>query len=436
MRVILLLAGRSRRFWPLADKALFPLCGKTLLEHQIDRLKEAGCTDILLVGGGHNLEAAKTIVPDLPIIEQENLDLGMQGALLSALPHCSGPVMVVSSNDVVESHAYRAVKDAASHVSGGAILARTVDRYFPGGYLTVEGERVTGIIEKPGEGREPSSLVNIVIHAHNDAATLLAALQSTHSDRDDGYEAALQTLLAQKEYVAVPYEGFWQPVKYPWHFLPLLARALQGLKEQTIHPSVKIHPTAVVEGPVVLEEGVKVLAHATIVGPATLGKRSVIATGSLVRQSSIGSDCVVGYATEVKGSVLSDHVWTHMTYLGDSVIGSNVAFGAGTVTGNYRLDEGEIVSHVEGKDIPTGLRKFGTVVGSDSRVGIHVTINPGVKIGSGTFVSSAAVLQDDIPDKSFVTMKDGSVHVRLNRTTVARPEEKRDFLQKAFGKDR
>ena len=36
--------------------------------------------------------------------------------------------------------------------------------YFPGGYLTLEGGRVTSVVEKPGAGNEPSDLVNLVAH--------------------------------------------------------------------------------------------------------------------------------------------------------------------------------------------------------------------------------------------------------------------------------
>src|SRR3989344_8965640 len=85
VNTFLLLAGRSTRFWPLSEKTLFPVCGKTLLEHQVARLREGGVGNIILVGGEHNLEDARKIFPDLPTVKQENLKLGMRGAVLSAL---------------------------------------------------------------------------------------------------------------------------------------------------------------------------------------------------------------------------------------------------------------------------------------------------------------------------------------------------------------
>ena len=85
MKVLLLIAGRSKRFWPLREKPLFPLCGKTLLEHQVQRLNQAGLTDIVLIGGAHNLEEISGLYPDLPRIEQENLDF--RGIIFYCIMH-------------------------------------------------------------------------------------------------------------------------------------------------------------------------------------------------------------------------------------------------------------------------------------------------------------------------------------------------------------
>jgi len=419
MQTLLLVAGRSRRFWPLAEKSLVPIAGKTLLAHQIERLRAGGCRDIILVNGKHNLRETRRLFPGIRTIEQKDLEKGMQGALLSALPKIKGPVMIVGGNDVVEPEAYAALLKAASRKGvDGAILAQKVRRYFPGGYLTVQRGRVTDIVEKPGEGNEPSKLVNIVAHVHNEPASLLAELRRASSHRDDGYERALARVFKEKRYVAVPYTGIWQAVKYPWHLLNLLPLFLNEITAPRIAKSARIHETAVVEGNVVIEEGVRILPHAAVVGPCVIGRDSIVGNGALVRGSSVGERCVVGFGSEVKGSILMDDVWTHMTYIGDSVIGSNVSFGGGCVTGNFRLDEGEIASRVGGESVGTGLAKFGTVIGAHTRLGIQVGTNPGVKIGGGSFVAGGTFVTEDVPEKSFVAVKEGKVVVKKNRTEV------------------
>ncbi len=429
MKTLLLVAGQSTRFWPLKEKPLFPVRGKPLLSHIVERLEKAGCTDIIFIGGKHNMADVQTLYPSATIIEQEDLSLGMRGALLSALPHIGDEdFLVVSSNDLIESDGYHATIEVGKQKGqAGAILAQTVQRYFPGGYLSVTDNRITGIVEKPGEGNEPSNLVNIVCHYHRDASIVLEALKKVNTTRDDGYEQALATLFIDHSYAPVPYSGFWQPVKYPWHLLHALPIVLSSLTKQSIDSSAQVHPTAVIEGHVVIEEGVRVLPHATIVGPCFIGRHSIIGNNALVRGSSIGEHCVIGYNTEVKSSILHSHVWTHSTYIGDSVIGHNVSFGAGTVTGNLRLDEEEILSTIKEEKIGTSLTKFGTIIGDHCRLGIRVAINPGVKIGDGSFISSGALVEQDIPSDSFARMKGGELTIKENTTKAPIPAEREKY---------
>ncbi|MDD5739531.1 MAG: hypothetical protein PHO20_02075 [Candidatus Peribacteraceae bacterium] len=216
-------------------------------------------------------------------------------------------------------------------------------------------------------------------------------------------------------------------MKYPWHLIALLQHELKKIQKPSIHSTATVHPTAVIDGNVILEEGVRVLAHATIVGPCVVGKRSIVANNALVRGSSVGPDCVVGYSTEIKASILGNHVWTHMTYIGDSVIGSNVSFGGGSLTGNLRLDEQEISSMIGEEKVPTGLTKFGCIIGDGCRLGIRSILNPGIKIGQGTFVSSGVLVDKDIPEQSYVSMKGGEMTIRENRSAVPSPETRKEF---------
>ena len=412
------------------EKPLFPVCGKTLTEHQLDRLEQAGYKDVILVVSKHNKEAITELFPTYTIVEQKKLELGMLGAFLEALPLCgTDPVLLVSGNDFIDPSAFTDLqKEAAKKGVSGAILASKVQSYFPGGYLTVEGSRIIGIKEKPGAGNEPSDLVNIVAHLHNNAAVLLEALQTEAKASDDGYERVLDKLFQESDYRAVPYTGLWQAVKYPWHLLQLLPILLEEINKPQIHASAKIHPSAVVEGNVIIEAGVRILPHATVMGPAYIGKNCVIGNNALVRNSSIGQGSVVGYNSEVKGSVLAGPVWTHMTYLGDTVVGENVSFGGGTITGNLRLDEGEVASTSDEQLVPTGLTKMGAVIGSDCRFGIHVGTNPGVKVGAGSFIAGGTFISEDIPDGSFVRMKDGKQEIRPNKTSTPAMKTRQKYL--------
>ncbi len=426
MIAILIFAGKSKRFWPLAEKNFFPVYGTTLLQRQVAKLEEAGFQEIVLVGGKHNVKEARRLFPGKNILTQSEKESGMRGALLTALPRCKKePVLIVSTNDIIDGSAFRLLRtQGMKKREGGLILAKKVKTYFPGGYLKTKGKKILSIIEKPGAGKEPSNLVNIVAHVHADASVLLAALKQVKNDKDDGYEQALDRLCKDAPYEAMPYTGDWQAVKYPWHLLDLLEKLTPPTTKPVLPKSCSVHRTAVIEGAVILGDNVRVMAHATIVGPCTIGKNSIVANNALVRGSSIGENCVIGYNTEIARSILGDGVWTHSSYVGDSILASHVSLAAGTVTGNLRLDEEPIASVVQGVRIPTHRQKFGAILGERCRTGIHTCLLPGVKIGAGSFVSSGSVVATDIPDASFV--KDGTV--RENR--ISPKTDRKKFLQK------
>jgi UDP-N-acetylglucosamine diphosphorylase / glucose-1-phosphate thymidylyltransferase / UDP-N-acetylgalactosamine diphosphorylase / glucosamine-1-phosphate N-acetyltransferase / galactosamine-1-phosphate N-acetyltransferase len=418
MKVFLLLAGQSNRFWPLKEKPLFTLCGETVFEHQVAALRSVGFTDIHCIVSEMNIEELQSLHPELQYTKQQSELTGIWGALMSTLPQFDDqPIMVIGGNDLVDASLMQEVASKIPQYDG-AIAAKEVHSYFPGGYIEFSGDRLLHVVEKPGEGNEPSNLVNIIIHAHKSSHEFLHELKQVQDTSIDGHEVALAALFKRKHYTPVPYSGSWTPIKYPWHALNVVEHQLDLLQGVTIDPTANIHPSAVITGNVYIGKRVKVLPNSTITGPTYIDDDAVVGNGALVRSSSIGKRSVVGFGTEIARSCLGDDVWTHSNYIGDSIIGNNVSFGAGTVTGNLRLDESEIYSVVKGVKTATNRTKLGTVIGSNCRIGIQTSFAPGVKIGSNTFISSAVYVNRDIPEGSFVQMKHGEVQIKENHTPV------------------
>ncbi len=396
MKVILLAAGRSKRAKPIEDKNFLRFCGKYLIEHQLEALQSAGFKDILVMGGEHNLDRLRSVAEPFgsQVAEQKDLDAGMAGAVLDAAEFTGNDdIFIVSSNDVVDQKAYDLMFEASQNDADSYLLAYKVNEYFPGGYLRVDGEQIVGIEEKPGEGNEPSDMVNVVLHLHKNPAALFQALRNVSSDRDDRYEVALDRLMTERKFQAVPYDGYWQPVKFPWHVLDLMQHFLGGC-EVAIDPSAEIADTAVIRGQVTIAAGVKIFDNAVIQGPAYIGKNSVVANNALVRGSVIGEGCVIGFSTEVARSLLGDDCWFHTNYVGDTVMGNNVSFGAGAICANLRLDEKEIGE--------SGRNKLGPIFGDNIRIGVQTSIMPGVRIGSNTIITSGLTIAQDIEPSKFV----------------------------------
>ncbi|MBU2524453.1 NTP transferase domain-containing protein [Patescibacteria group bacterium] len=410
MKAILLGAGISRRIKPLADKNFLEFLGRPLIKLQVKRLMDAGFDQVIVVGGRHNLQKLEELFTQddhVQVIEQQDLSLGMAGAVLSCEPliMAGESIVVVSSNDVFSPDAFSKILKAKEHEkTDGALLGYKVSEYFPGGYLkTDDSGKIQSIVEKPEPGKEPSNLVNLVVHYHRDALGFINEIKNSKSENDDLYEVAIDNLIQNgASYYAVSYNDYWQPIKYPWHILKVWKHFMP---EKMISESSEVHESAVIKGEVIIEDGVKVFENAVISGPAYIGKNSIIANNALVRDSYIGSDCVIGFSTEIARSYLCKQVWTHKNYIGDSVIGQNVSFGSGAVTANLRLDEGDILINIDDQKISTGSNKFGAIIGDDVRIGINTSIMPGIKIGTNSVIGSGIVISGDVPDNKFVNGK-------------------------------
>ncbi|KKR09328.1 MAG: glucose-1-phosphate thymidylyltransferase, bifunctional UDP-N-acetylglucosamine pyrophosphorylase / Glucosamine-1-phosphate N-acetyltransferase [Candidatus Peregrinibacteria bacterium GW2011_GWE2_39_6] len=433
MKVILLAAGRSQRVKPIEDKNFLRFCGKYLIEHQIEAILKAGFKEFIVVAGKHNLLAIKNLLSILKkqhknsafaVALQKNLDQGMTGAVLAAKSKLKAneSIMIISTNDVVDSKAYQIILEASRNNNFDSyLLGKKVSSYFPGGYLKTNSKgEITQIIEKPGAGKEPSNLINLVVHLHKNTKALYSYLKNTKSSRDDHYEVALDQMIKDGIKIkAIPYDGYWQAIKYPWHIFEVAAYFFQKTLDQLspkkrLSSNTKIAKSVTIKGEVIIEDGVRIFENATIVGPAYLGKDSVVATNALVRESYLGKNCVIGYNTEVARSFLGDEVWTHSNYIGDSLIGNNVSFGAGSITGNLRFDEGNIAVEIKGEKINSQKNKLGIITGNNIRVGVNTSFMPGIKIGSNSLIGAGLTINQNIPENSFVSGKI-SLDIKENR---------------------
>jgi bifunctional UDP-N-acetylglucosamine pyrophosphorylase/glucosamine-1-phosphate N-acetyltransferase len=184
---------------------------------------------------------------------------------------------------------------------------------------------------------------------------------------------------------AVKYTGSWQAIKYPWDILSVMDY-FSGKISSDIAPSASIAPSATIEDNVIIAGGARIMENAVVRGPCYIGHNSIIGNDTLIRGGShIGDDCVVGHATEIKHSYIGDGCWFHQNYCGDSVVGYHCSFGAGTVTGNLRLDDRNITVMVGKEIVDTNTNKL-------------VSIMPGVRIGANSFVGPHLCLDNDLPE--------------------------------------
>jgi bifunctional UDP-N-acetylglucosamine pyrophosphorylase/glucosamine-1-phosphate N-acetyltransferase len=155
---------------------------------------------------------------------------------------------------------------------------------------------------------------------------------------------------------------------------------------------------AVLKGSVVVEQGATVRSGAYIEGPAYISKEAVVGPNCYIRPStSLGQGVKVGNAVEVKNSIIMDRSSIgHLSYVGDSVIGRKVNFGAGTITANLRHDDQPVETTVKGKRVSSGRRKLGAIIGDNVKTGIGTSIAPGVVLHQGARTGIGVIVDRDI----------------------------------------
>jgi NDP-sugar pyrophosphorylase family protein len=407
--VLVLAGGVSSRFWPLRDKLLLPFGPRSLLERHLNCLSQLDCDRIVIVtrpDAAEDVRALAANVPGQVRVAVQPEAKGMADALLCARSELEAfgesAVYVTQAHDVVEQRLHAEVLERWSHGGlMGLLGAVRVKEYFPGGYLTLEGDRVTSVVEKPGAGNEPSDLVNLVAHVHGSWLALEQTLnyESAHGAGDDAYERALTSLMETSHYEAHVYEGRWQGLKYPWHVLDVADMLLDLWTRGVESPG---------EGYVQREDGVfvapdvRMFPGADIVGPALIGPGCVLGHNSLVRGSIVGSGSVVGFGTEVARSFLASGVELHHNYVGDSVLDQGSTMGYGTTTANYRLDGRTVPSMVGGERLDTGREKLGLMLGAGAKIGVNTSTMPGVKIGAAALIGPMIKITRDVPDSERV----------------------------------
>ena len=149
--------------------------------------------------------------------------------------------------------------------------------------------------------------------------------------------------------------------------------------------SVSIDST---KGLVHIDESATIEPGVHIIGPSYIGPNAVIRHGAYIREYSwVCANSLVGHSSETKHSVLLPGAKApHFNYVGDSVLGPNVNLGAGVKLSNLRNDGGEVHTQINGVRTPTGLRKFGAIIGEGSQLGCNAVTNPGVVLGQRCMV--------------------------------------------------
>jgi bifunctional UDP-N-acetylglucosamine pyrophosphorylase/glucosamine-1-phosphate N-acetyltransferase len=428
LSVVILAAGQGTRMRSALPKVLHPLGGVPLLQHVIHTARQLGPSGIHVVyghGGEHVRDALSHETVNWILQDQQ---LGTGHAVEQAMPAIADPdTVLVLYGDVPLIKA-----DTLSHLMQQAergslsVLTATLDD--PRGYGRILRDaqgRLVGIVEQKDASEEQRQICEIntgfLAAPAERMRAWLARLDNTNAQGEyyltdviamaAGDGVAVDSTTADNEYEILGVNDRVQ--------LASLERVYQrNQAERLMRSGVTLaDPERLdVRGAVDAGQDCYIDVNVVFEGEVTLGERVHIGPNCVIRNASIGDDvqilanCVIeegvigqqsrigpfarirpetqleervhiGNFVEIKKSrIASGSKVNHLSYIGDTHMGSRVNIGAGTITCNY-----------------DGAYKHLTEIGDDVFVGSDTQLVAPVKVGDGATIGAGSTITRDVP---------------------------------------
>jgi bifunctional UDP-N-acetylglucosamine pyrophosphorylase/glucosamine-1-phosphate N-acetyltransferase len=413
-------------------KVLQALAGRPLLGHVLDCAAALGADDVCVVYG-HGGETVKNAFPDRSLrwtLQSEQLGSGQ--ALQQAMPDTPDENRVLVLFGDVPLLTPATCQRLLDETPAGDVAVLTVDMADPTGYGRIirEGSKVSCIVEEKDAGPDERAVREI------NTGVLVAP-----ADKLRGWLAGLGNDNAQGEYYltdaiamavndGVDVHGIkadsWTEVmgindkkQLAEAERALQARLVEELMQQgvgfadparvdirgTLHcgKDVFIDVNAVFEGDVELGDGVKIESN-NLVRDSRLGAGTLVHSNCHIEGADTGNECEigpfarlrpgarlannvkVGNFVEIKKSTVADgSKVNHLTYIGDTEIGTGVNVGAGTITCNY-----------------DGVNKHKTTIGDGAFIGSGVELVAPVKVGAGATIGAGSTITKEVGEDQLV----------------------------------
>ena len=219
---------------------------------------------------------------------------------------------------------------------------------------------------------------------------------------------SLEEKFAPAEFIALEHTihaKLFENQRFIWDALKQIASYLQFRLKPAVLGQLMGKPF--ISNTVFIGSGTIVEQGAVIKGPAWIGERCHIRSGCYVRENVIvGDGVVMGNSCEFKNCIVCDEAQVpHFNYVGDSILGFRAHLGAGVILSNVKLDHREISVAIDDGIVPTGLTKFGAIVGDRTEIGCNAVVNPGTVIGRDCIIYPSVNVRGVIPRAHIVKVR-------------------------------
>jgi bifunctional UDP-N-acetylglucosamine pyrophosphorylase/glucosamine-1-phosphate N-acetyltransferase len=428
LSVIILAAGHGKRMSSVLPKVLHPLAGRPLLVHVVHTAQRLAARDICVVYG-HGGELLRERLADLPVRwALQERQLGTGHAVAQAMSGVGDEDVVLILYGDVPLVAADTLRRLGALAGPDAIALLTAEMADPAGYgrlLRGEGGAVRGIVEEKDAGVADLRIreVNTGMMAvparrlrrwlgdldNNNAQgeyyltdVVAAAVAEGASVYTVHPDSVVEVMGVNTRVQLAGLERGYQRVQAERLMLAGATLAdperLDVRGEVSVGRDVYIDANVVLEGRVVIGDGVRIgpnnylrdveVAHGAQILPNCVIEESAIGPGSRVGPFShlrpevhLAEGVHVGNFVELKKSQVGEgSKVNHLSYVGDTEVGSRVNIGAGTITCNY-----------------DGANKHKTIIGDEAFIGSDTQLVAPVRVGDGATIGAGSTITRDAP---------------------------------------
>ncbi|MFX3619047.1 MAG: bifunctional UDP-N-acetylglucosamine diphosphorylase/glucosamine-1-phosphate N-acetyltransferase GlmU [Sporolactobacillus sp.] len=425
---IILAAGQGTRMKSKLYKVLHPVCGKPMLRHVLDQIGQSEFKKTMVIVG-HGAESVKSCVgTDAECVLQKE-QLGTGHAVLQAKPQLGNlqgtTVVLCGDTPLVRSETIEKLIDfqEKEHASAAVMTAFLDD---PSGYGRIVRNASGGlsrIVEDKDANSDEKTIkeINTGIYSF-DNQLLFKFLQDVGNENAQGeyYLPDVLALLIQASEKVVAFHTDHYEETIGVNDRQQLAAAEKYMRTRINHEHMMRGVTLIDPETTYISAGC-IIGQDTVIGPGTtISEGTEIGDGCKIGPNSRITDCHLGSNTVVEQSVLEDswigdgvqigpfaHIRpqskihdtakignfvevknseigarskaSHLTYLGDAVLGRDVNMGCGTITVNY-----------------DGKNKLKTHIGDGAFVGCNANLVAPVTIGKGAYVAAGSTITQSV----------------------------------------
>ena len=438
---VILAAGAGTRFWPyngVRQKAAFPIANVPLIRRLVEQLVALGMDRIVVVvgAGEASVRAALRCAPAEPVFVRQPAPAGTADAALHGLQGVDEPFLLLAGDVVTHPDNLAALMHRFQEERPlAAALIQPLGDESPRDWLVghVAGERLAGV---EGHARDGRHRLCGVYAMQPQAVAFLRDNPGIMDRVPVGGMPPLEAEIAQSmqmmideghAVLAVETAGFFVDLDKPWHILEanerVIAHRVATLDGDVIPAGSAIHDGAEIAGRVVLGQGCTIGNRVSIRGDLWLGDGAsvtngaildgpvVVGAGTRIRDycaigghTSVGPRGVYGHGAEFVGVALDTVYCYHYCEIW-GVVGQAVDFGAATVCGNLRFDDGETTWRIKGRPEQPRAAANAAYFGDFCRTGVNAIIMPGRRLGVYSVVGPGVVAYDDVPDREIVMLK-------------------------------